>query len=83
MSLATRGWMPRARASGRTTACADATQKHPKTETVRLAPRQAPGMTLSSQGKLVKDAVSEVCSAHERSRTQIQRRHAGSGRACG
>jgi hypothetical protein len=36
-------------------------------------------MTLSSQGKLVKDAGSEVCSAHERPRTQIQRRHAGSG----
>jgi NADH-quinone oxidoreductase subunit E len=36
-------------------------------------------MTLSSQGKLGKDAVREVCSAHERSRTQIQRRHAGSG----
>jgi hypothetical protein len=34
---------------------------------------------LGSQGKLGKDAVSEVCSAHERSRTQIQRRHAGSG----
>jgi hypothetical protein len=36
-------------------------------------------MTLSSQGKLGKDAVSEVCSAHERSRTQTQRCHAGSG----
>jgi NADH:ubiquinone oxidoreductase subunit E len=34
---------------------------------------------LGPQGKLGKDAVSEVCSAHERSRTQIQRRHAGPG----
>jgi hypothetical protein len=34
---------------------------------------------LGSQGKLVKDVVSEVCLAHERSRTQIQRSHAGSG----
>jgi dsRNA-specific ribonuclease len=36
-------------------------------------------MTLSSQGKLVKDAGSVACSARERPRTQIQRRHAGSG----
>jgi hypothetical protein len=35
---------------------------------------------MSSQGKLGKDAVSEVCSAHERSRTPIQRRHACSWR---
>src|SRR3984957_18253723 len=35
---------------------------------------------MSSQGKLGKDAVSEVCSAHERSRTPIQRRHARSWR---
>jgi hypothetical protein len=35
---------------------------------------------MSSQGKLGKDAVSEVCSAHEGSRTPIQRRHACSWR---
>ncbi len=35
---------------------------------------------MSSQGKLGKDAVSEMCSAHERSRTPIQRRHAYSWR---
>jgi hypothetical protein len=35
---------------------------------------------MSSQGKLGKDAVSEVCSAHEGSRTPIQRRHASSWR---
>jgi hypothetical protein len=29
------------------------------------------------KGKLGKDAVSEVCSAHERSRTPIQRSHGG------
>jgi hypothetical protein len=35
---------------------------------------------MSPQGKLGKDAVSEVCSAHEGSRTPIQRRHASSWR---
>ncbi len=34
---------------------------------------------LGTQGKLGKDAGSEVCSAHERPRTPIQRRHACSG----
>ncbi len=37
-------------------------------------------MTLGAQGKLGKDAGSEVCSAHERPRTPIQRRHARTGR---
>ncbi len=33
---------------------------------------------MGPQGKLGKDALSEVCFAHERGRTPIQRRHAGS-----
>jgi hypothetical protein len=37
--------------------------------------------TLSSQAKLVKDAGSAAYYVRERLRTQIQRRHAGSG--CG
>jgi hypothetical protein len=36
-------------------------------------------MTLSSQGKLGKDAGSVAYYVRERLRTQIQRRHAGSG----
>jgi hypothetical protein len=37
-------------------------------------------VTLGAQGKLGKDAGSEVCSTHERPRTPIQRSHARTGR---